>query len=108
MRVCDAENGNRAGRREHTSPVRGMRSGFEGRIMRKDDSWKLSDRDAQCPFFRDHTRKSVGCESPFPGAVTRTKWEDEEDKTTQYDAFCCGKYQNCELYRLIMESYDDG
>ena len=68
---------------------------------------KLCDRDAKCPFFVAHTSGEVYCESPVPGAFMSLRFETEEGKKTQYYAFCCRKYENCEIYRANMEKYEE-
>lgn len=73
--------------------------------MSKKKGWELDASDAVCPFFRDHTSMTIGCESPIPGSAIRMTFEKKEDKTIQYKAFCCRRYQCCEIFRMVMEKY---
>ena len=68
---------------------------------------KLNDKDAQCPFFCAHTKNSVVCEGMIPGSSARLNFESAKTKNIQYEVFCCGKYENCEMYRAIQEKYEE-
>ena len=68
---------------------------------------KLNDRDARCPFFLAHTEGCIYCESPLPGCFMSLRFATEEGKRTQYKAYCCRKYEKCEIYRANMEKYEE-
>lgn len=68
---------------------------------------KLNDRDAKCPFFCAHTRQAVICESPIPGSRLKINFGDNRDKDDQYRIFCCGRYENCELYQPNQAKYEE-
>ena len=61
--------------------------------------------DAQCPFFRAHTKESVICEGVIPDSQSVVRFEDEKSKQTQYSIFCCWRYQNCEMYQAVQNRY---
>lgn len=73
--------------------------------MSKKRGWELDASDAVCPFFHDHTSMTIGCESPVPGSAIRMTFWQQEDKKIQYREFCCRKYKNCEIFRMVMEKY---
>lgn len=68
---------------------------------RKDKSRTLCDQEALCPMFQFHTRRYIVCEGVIPDTKCESVFGTEEQKDVQYKAFCCGKWQNCEIYRAI-------
>jgi hypothetical protein len=64
-----------------------------------------NDSDAKCPFFHEHTAISISCEAPIPGASMRMTFYTKADKKVQYDLFCCCRYKNCEIFRMVMGKY---
>lgn len=68
---------------------------------------KLSDRDAKCPFFCAHLKQAVICESPIPESRLKINFASVRAKDTQYRIFCCGRFQNCELYPPNAEKYNE-
>lgn len=68
---------------------------------------KLNDRDAKCPFFFAHTKSSVICEGVIPDSSARLNFDSAKAKNIQYEVFCCGKFENCEMYRAIQENYKE-
>lgn len=69
---------------------------------------KWNDSEAVCPFFMAHGAREIVCESPVPESKLKLIFADGKGKGMQYRAFCCGKYQNCEVYRSVMDTYADG
>lgn len=72
--------------------------------------WK--EKNILCPFFRaeDGKRHRIICEGL--GDASSISWNfanrDERQRVRQIEIFCQDRYQNCELYRMILESkYDD-
>lgn len=74
--------------------------------MRKDGG-KLGDREAACPFFRNHTRESIGCESPIPGSCLRINFRSAKGQARHYTNWCCANYKYCEIYRANMDTYEE-
>ena len=68
-------------------------------------SW--DDNYAQCPFFQRSWNRKISCSGVFDG--TRLVWEFDqaEDKKMQMRVFCCEKYQNCEVFRMLKEAYEE-
>lgn len=65
----------------------------------------MSDRDADCPFFRRHTRDTIGCESPIPGSCIQLNFRRRDTKRRHYANWCCANYRYCEIYRMMEEKY---
>ena len=67
--------------------------------------WK--DSYAECPFFLRSGNRKIRCSGVFDG--TRISWEFDrkDDKDIQMKTFCCEKYHNCEVYRMLREVYEE-
>ena len=64
--------------------------------------------DVQCPFYRyDDGRRRITCEGVTDGSSLAMLFRSREDYDTQIRVFCCEKYENCEVYRMLMEKYED-
>ena len=96
----NAERGGRTGKRE---AIAGNQDTGKARKMKG----KLNDKDARCPFFCAHTKNSVICEGVIPDSSARLNFDSAKAKNIQYEVFCCGKYENCEMYRAIQENYEE-
>lgn len=65
---------------------------------------------AKCPFYLCEYKKSVTCEGYCKGMeCTLHKFESEESKTKYVQRFCTkeNKYQECKLYKLINQKYEE-
>lgn len=61
----------------------------------------------RCPFYRvDDGIKRIACEGfTDDSSVTQTyRYKHQFDR--QMQIFCCDRFQNCEVYRLLMEKYE--
>ena len=58
----------------------------------------------QCPFYRnDDSRWKVVCEGIVEGSTLSLNFKDRKDLNQQMDIFCCDHYENCEVYRMLMD-----
>lgn len=58
----------------------------------------------RCPFFVDDDGKSwIECEGITNTSVLSQKYQTKEDYKIQMKTFCCDRYTNCELYRVLIE-----
>lgn len=67
----------------------------------------MNDRDAECPFFRRHTKGAIGCESPIPGSCIQINFQSRTAKQKHYAGWCCANFKYCEIYRMMEETYDE-
>lgn len=63
--------------------------------------WK--DYYAKCPFFLRSGNKKISCNGVSDGTLLTWEFDRTEDKEIQMRVFCCDKYQNCEVYRMLRE-----
>ena len=60
-----------------------------------------------CPFFRGHTVTDIGCEGITDETTIRLLFKNKQSRNRHEEIFCADKYTNCELYRAIMEKYEE-
>ena len=64
--------------------------------------------DCLCPFFRSKGEKSICCEGFTDGNSVSVRYCSRKELEVQWDCFCCGRYENCEIYRMVMGAkYDE-
>lgn len=64
--------------------------------------------DVECPFYRwDDGKRRVACEGPVEKSILTLTFATAGDQRIQVDTFCCGRYQNCEISRMLTELYED-
>ena len=59
-----------------------------------------------CPFFLRDTDNSIECEGIVDGSRLTLTASTESIKQ-QEKLFCCGDYENCELYTATAQKYPD-
>lgn len=66
--------------------------------------------DVRCPFYLhdDWAKKRITCEGILDGSSLALLYRRREDYETQLDVFCCDHYENCEVYRMLMETKYEG
>lgn len=62
----------------------------------------------RCPFFRsDDGGRHITCEGPTEESSLTLNFPRKAEFETQITVFCCDHYQNCEIYRMLMDKYQD-
>lgn len=57
----------------------------------------------QCPFYRqDDGRSRIHCEWMIDHSTVSINFQRRPDFITQIQTFCCGCYDKCEIYRMLM------
>lgn len=71
-------------------------------------SWK-GRSDAQCPFFRSDVwkQKRINCEGIVDRSTLALTFNRKKDYEKQLGIFCCEHYKKCEVYRMLMEKYEE-
>ena len=63
---------------------------------------------ARCPFYQyDDGKHSITCEGIVEDSKLILKFTRRKDYETQISVFCCEHYDKCEVYRMLMEKYED-
>ena len=65
--------------------------------------------DAQCPFYKfdDFKKRRISCEGIVDNSTLALYFCRKKDYDTQLNVFCCEHYQKCEIYRMLMEKYEE-
>lgn len=65
--------------------------------------------DAQCPFYKsdDHQKRRIICEGIIDDSTLALTYRQKKDYDTQLWVFCCEYYKRCEVYRMLIEKYDE-
>jgi hypothetical protein len=66
----------------------------------------FDDVDAKCPFFRSCGKRKVSCEGVTDDCITCLIFISEQKRNLHREIFCNARYQNCEIYRMLMEKYE--
>lgn len=70
-------------------------------------SWRQAD--VGCPFYRhDDGKRVITCEGLIPQSDTKSRFESRAAQQRHMDAYCCGRYICCEIYRALMDKYEEG
>lgn len=60
-----------------------------------------------CPFYRDDEPNRISCEGVGEASATVLWFRFREERNRQIRIFCAGSYVRCEVYRMLMEKYED-
>lgn len=64
--------------------------------------------DVRCPFYRnDDGRRRITCEGLIDGSSLTLIYARRNDYEIQIRTFCCERYVNCEVYRMLIEKYEE-
>lgn len=65
------------------------------------------DADAKCPFFITVEKNSVVCEGITDCSKNVTMFSRKQEFKAHFNIFCRNHYENCEIYRMLMEKYKE-
>ena len=64
--------------------------------------------EVKCPFYKyDDGKRRITCEWIIDDSSLSLIYHNKADYETQMNVFCCEHYKKCEIYRLLMEKYDE-
>lgn len=64
--------------------------------------------DVQCPFYKyDDGRRRITCEGLIDKSSLALIYLTRVDYDKQMDDFCCKQYKNCEVYRMLIQKYEE-
>lgn len=62
----------------------------------------------QCPFYKyDDGKQRITCEGLVDNSSLALIYSRRNDYETQINVFCCEHYKKCEVYRILMEKYEE-
>ena len=67
------------------------------------------DKRVQCPFYRQDNskRRKIICEGLIDGSSLSLTYQAKQDYKLQMNTFCCDKFKYCEIYRMLMQKYEE-
>lgn len=64
--------------------------------------------EVQCPFYKyDDGKRRITCEGLVDDSSLALIYQRKSDYETQINVFCCKHYEKCEVYRMLMEKYEE-
>ena len=64
--------------------------------------------EVQCPFYKyDDGKQRITCEGIVDNSSLALIYQRRNDYETQINVFCCDHYKKCEVYRMLMEKYEE-
>lgn len=60
-----------------------------------------------CPFYKRDDDKTIVCEGIVEDSNICLRYRYEKLYRQQMELFCCDQYKKCEVYRMLMEKYQD-
>lgn len=62
----------------------------------------------QCPFYKfDDGKRRITCEGFIEDSSVALIYHRKADYETQIETFCCEHYTKCEVYRMLIDKYDE-
>lgn len=62
----------------------------------------------QCPFYdTDDGKSEIVCEGLVENSCIAQRYKHKEDWELQMQVFCQKRYVNCEIYRMLIEKYEN-
>ena len=62
----------------------------------------------RCPFFlRDDGKRRIVCEGIMDDSSICLTFRYDNLFKRQVETFCCKYYERCEIYRMLVEKYED-
>jgi hypothetical protein len=62
----------------------------------------------RCPFYKyDDGKKRITCEGIIDASSLALIFSNKADYEIQIMEFCCGNHEMCQVYRLLMDKYDE-
>lgn len=64
--------------------------------------------DVGCPFYHgDDAKQRIICEGITEDSTLSHRFRTKNSFETQMKVFCCEHYAKCEVYRMLMEKYEE-
>ena len=64
--------------------------------------------EVKCPFYKyDDGKRRITCEGIIDDSSLALIYHNKQDYEMQIDTYCCEHYTKCEVYRMLMDKYDE-
>ena len=61
----------------------------------------------KCPFFHGHIPTEISCEGILPDTSIKQIFPSRSARDRHEDIFCICHFKKCEVYRAIIEKYEE-
>ena len=68
---------------------------------------QYDDVKALCPFFLHSEKRKISCEGITDGCTTNLEFDCKASRDLHRSIFCDAKYENCEIFMMLEEKYED-
>lgn len=66
------------------------------------------DNYAVCPYYlRDDRHSRIECTGIADDCRLLVQFSSDRDYKTQIETFCCNHYQNCEIWNMLRQIYEE-
>ena len=68
-----------------------------------------TDTNVICPFYRydSFSKRKIVCEGITDTSSLALQFPNAREYNQQLKIFCCSKCENCEVYRMLMQKYEE-
>ena len=64
--------------------------------------------EVRCPFYKtDDGQRRIVCEGVDDHSTVSVNYRRRADLHKRISVFCAGNYENCLVYRMLMEKYEE-
>ena len=67
----------------------------------------FDDVEAKCPFFLSSGKRKISCEGITDYCTTCLMFVSEKKRNQHREIFCDARFQNCEIYRMLVEKHEE-
>lgn len=60
-----------------------------------------------CPFYRNDEKRKIVCEGVGEAEAIVLRFRYTQERNQQIRIFCAGDYAKCEVFRMVLEKYED-
>lgn len=67
----------------------------------------FDERKIKCPFFQTSAKQSISCEGITEDSIIKLIFTTQKRMKLHRQVFCGNRYQNCEIYSMLEEAYEE-
>lgn len=68
---------------------------------------KLGQEKAKCPFYQSSDKLKISCEGITDDCTINLIFFEKAKRNLHREIFCDARYQNCEIFRMLEEKYEE-
>lgn len=67
----------------------------------------FDDAEAKCPYYKSSDKRKILCEGITEDCTTTLTFVSPPKRNLHREIFCDARYQNCEVYKMLTEKYEE-